>query len=197
MNQVKKNIAIFASGSGTNALNICNYFADSTSVKVTTLVCNKPNAKVIDRLQPFEVEVILIRKVDFEQPEKLIQKLIESKIELIVLAGFLWLIPNQLIKIFKDKIVNLHPSLLPKYGGKGMYGLKVHKAVLAANEKETGISIHFVNAVYDEGKIIFQVSLKIDEDESAEGLAKKIHQLEYQHYPKIIEQVLANYKSYH
>jgi len=192
VNQPLKNIAIFASGSGTNALNICNYFADNPSINITTLVCNKPNAKVIERLKPFNVEVILINKADFENPEKLIQKLVEAKIDLIVLAGFLWLIPNKLIKAFKNKIINLHPSLLPKYGGKGMFGLNVHQAVLAANEKETGITIHYVNEVYDEGKIIFQDSLNIDKGETAEGLAKKIHQLEYQFYPKIIEKVLAN-----
>jgi len=191
LNQGVKNIAIFASGSGTNALNICNYFKDSTSINVTTLVCNKPNAKVIERLQPFNIEAILINKKEFKQAEELVSQLRSSKIDLIVLAGFLWLIPGKLIKAFNGKIINLHPALLPKYGGIGMYGLNVHKAVLAANEKETGITIHYVNEVYDEGEIIFQVVLEIVGYETPESLAQKIHELEYEHFPKIIEEILA------
>lgn len=185
-----KNIAIFASGSGTNALNICNYFKDNPLIKVTTLACNKPKAKVIERLQSFKIEVILIEKVDFKLPQKLIQKLQAAEIDLIVLAGFLWLIPVDLIKAFKNKIINLHPALLPKYGGKGMYGVNVHKAVLLNKEKETGITIHYVNEVYDGGEIIFQATTKIEEDETPESLAQKIHQLEYSNFPKIIERIL-------
>lgn len=186
-----KNIAIFASGSGTNALNIYNYFKDNLSINVTTLVCNKPNAKVIERFQPFKIEVILIDKPHFEYPIELIEKLKAAKIDLIILAGFLWLIPTDLIKAFPNKIINLHPALLPKYGGKGMYGLNVHTAVLLNKEKEAGITIHYVNEVYDEGEIIFQATLKIDKNETPESLAKKIHQLEYAHFPLVIEEVLS------
>jgi len=190
LDQSAKNIAIFASGSGTNALNICEHFKNRKAANVTTLVCNKPNAKVIERLQPFNVELILIEKFDFKQPESLIKKLQNAQIELIVLAGFLWLIPVELIRAFPDKIINLHPALLPKYGGKGMYGMNVHKAVLKNGEKESGVTIHYVNEVYDEGKIIFQAALILDKNETPESLARRIHQLEYEYYPKVIENVL-------
>lgn len=190
MKSTIKNIAIFASDSGTNALNICNFFSKNTAVNVSALVCNKAKATVIERLKPFNIELVLIRKANFEQPNSLIKKLENLQIELIVLAGFLWLIPPELIKAFKNRIINLHPALLPKYGGKGMYGVQVHQAVLLAKEKETGITIHYVNEIYDEGEIIFQATLNIAENESPETLAKKIHELEYAHFPKIIEQVL-------
>lgn len=189
-----KNIAIFASGSGTNALNICNYFKDNSSINITTLVCNKPNAKVVERLQPFKIEVILIKKADLHQPKKLIKTLQNGKIDLIILAGFLWLIPIDLVKAYRKKIINLHPALLPKYGGKGMYGLNVHKAVLSAKEIETGITIHYVNELYDEGATIFQVTTKIDKDETPASLAQKIHQLEYTYFPKVVEEVLSKQK---
>ena len=189
MKSAIKNIAIFASGSGTNALNICNYFNNHHSIKVTTLVCNKPKAKVIERLQPFNVEVVLIKKSDLRSPEQLIKKLKAAQVDFIVLAGFLLLIPNALIKAFHYKIINLHPSLLPKYGGKGMYGLHVHEAVLLAKEKESGITIHYVNELFDEGEIIFQARVAITESDTAESVAKKINELEYAHYPTVIETV--------
>ena len=190
MEKLTKNIALFASGSGTNALNICEYFKNSDTVKVNTLVCNKPRAKVIERLEAFNIKLILISKADFKHPKKLIGKLQAAQIDLIVLAGFLWLIPVDLIKAFENKIINLHPALLPKYGGKGMFGINVHNAILKAKEKVTGITIHFVNEAYDEGEIIFQASINIDETETAESIAQKIHQLEYAHFPKVIESVL-------
>lgn len=190
MEKLTKNIALFASGSGTNALNIFEYFKNNDAIKVNTLVCNKPKAKVIERFRAFDVELILISKADFKHPQKLIKKLNAAQIDLIVLAGFLWLIPQYLIKAFQKKIINLHPALLPKYGGKGMFGINVHNAVLKAKEKVSGITVHFVNEVYDEGEIIFQASINIDETETAESLSQKIHQLEYAHFPKVIESVL-------
>lgn len=187
-----KNIAIFASGTGTNAVNICQYFLNNPSVEVITLVCNKPKAKVIENIKPFELVVHLIDQTDFKNPKKLIERIKEQQIDLLVLAGFLWLIPKALIEAFPNKIINLHPALLPKYGGKGMYGVKVHQAVIEHKESESGITIHYVNEHYDEGGIIFQAKTVVDKNETVESLSEKIHQLEYEHFPKVIEQLLIN-----
>lgn len=187
-----KNIAVFASGMGSNAVNICKYFANAPNICVKVLVCNKPKAKVIENVQPFNLQLILIDKTDFEQPEKLIEQLQSEAIDLLVLAGFLWLIPEAIIKTYPDKIINLHPALLPNYGGKGMYGARVHQAILENRETESGITIHYVNERYDEGSIIFQAKTAINENETVESLSQKIHQLEYQHFPKVIEDLLTD-----
>lgn len=187
-----KHIAIFASGTGTNAVNICNYFLNHETIKVSALVCNKPKAKVLENTKAFQLKVFLIDKKDFKHPEKLIEQLQNEAIDLLVLAGFLWLIPKALIKAFPNKIINLHPALLPNYGGKGMYGSKVHETVLVNKERESGITIHYVNEAYDEGGIIFQAKTNILDNETVETLSQKIHQLEYRHFPKIIEQLLTD-----
>lgn len=178
-------IAIFASGSGTNAINLYHYFKNKSGVKVTKLICNKPDAAVLEKFKNTEVEIILINKEEYANREIMLGKLRDC--QLIVLAGFLWLIPPYLIDAYPNKIINLHPSLLPKYGGKGMYGMNVHKAVIEAKEKESGITIHLVNKEYDKGNILFQTKCSITENDTPETLAEKIHELEQEHLPVVIE----------
>ena len=185
-----KNIAIFASGSGTNAQRLAEYFQNSGAAKVAMIFCNNPEAYVIERAKKLEVPVVIFNKADFYSSDKIIDVLKAECIDIIVLAGFLWLIPSNIIKNFPNRIVNIHPALLPKYGGKGMYGMNVHKAVIASGDEESGISIHYVNEDYDEGNIIFQVKCTIDKDESPESLAAKIHQLEYEYFPQIVESLI-------
>lgn len=185
-----KNIAIFASGEGTNALNIIEYFRKSGTAQVAILICNRGTAPVIQKAMLAPVPVMLItEKKEFENP-RLVEFLQKQKIDLIVLAGFLALLPEGIIKAFPGKIINIHPALLPKHGGKGMYGHKVHEAVLGANEKESGISVHEVNERFDEGKILFQSKCAVDKNETVESLSKKIHTLEQEHFPKVIEALL-------
>jgi len=184
-----KRIAIFASGSGTNAENIMRYFEDSDKISVEILCTNNKNAKAIDRALNFKVPVKIFTKEELNENSDFIEYL-SKKVDYIILAGFLWLIPKQFIKKFPNKIINIHPALLPKYGGKGMYGMHVHEAVVKNKEKETGITIHFVDEKYDEGAIIFQHSVTIFETDSPEDVASKIHQLEYEYFPKIIESVI-------
>jgi len=190
-NNNTKRIAIFASGSGTNALNIHNYFNNNSNVEIAMLVYNKLTAKVADKMRNVNVPCLFIHKENFNNPEILIKTLQTEKIDLIVLAGFLWLLPKKLIVAFENKIVNIHPSLLPKFGGKGMFGNVVYQKVLENKETESGITIHYVNENYDEGKIILQEKVKIAENETAESLTKKIHELEYEFYPKAIEALLS------
>ncbi len=185
-----KNIAIFASGEGTNAQNMMDHFKSSDLIKIALIVSNKPAANVLNRAKANNVPTLILDKKTFFESNTFVDYFKDLKIDLIVLAGFLWMIPENLINAFPDKIVNIHPSLLPKYGGKGMYGMKVHEAVIAAKEKQSGISIHFVNEKYDEGKIIEQHTCFISENDSAEILAQKIHQLEQDHFPKAIEKLL-------
>jgi phosphoribosylglycinamide formyltransferase-1 len=184
---MKKSIAIFASGSGSNAENIYQYFKDSDIVNVATLVCNNPNAGVIERFIDTDVEVILIEKKDLSDPE-FIQDL--NGVDLIVLAGFLALIPVSLISAFPKKIINIHPALLPNYGGKGMYGDHIHRAVLENKEKKHGITIHYVNEEFDKGEIIFQEEFVVTEKDDLTSIQSKIHILEFQNYPKVIERLL-------
>jgi len=185
-----KNIAIFASGTGSNAVNICKYFMNRSNIQVKTLVCNKAKAKVIENVKLFNLQVVLIDKTDFAHPEKLIQQLQKQAIDLLVLAGFLWLIPETIIKAYPNKIINLHPALLPKYGGKGMYGARVHQAVLDNKENESGITIHYVNEAYDEGKIIFQADVELQPQDTPNIIAQKVLNLEHKHFPIIIEETL-------
>ena len=185
-----KQIAIFASGSGSNAQNISEYFADKDDANIALILTNSKEAYVIHRAKQLNIPVVVFNRNDFYQTENVLDKLKSFQIDLVVLAGFLWLIPNNLIKAYPDRIINIHPALLPKYGGKGMYGMKVHEAVKAARETESGISIHFVNEKYDEGKIIFQAKVKIEETDNAKSIAEKIHALEYKHFPLVIEKLL-------
>lgn len=186
-----KNIAIFASGEGTNAQNIIDYFKSSGKIKVALIVSNKPIANVLNRAKNSGIPTLVIDRNSFYESDKTIEQLKAAKIDLVVLAGFLWMIPPNLIKAFPDKIINIHPALLPKYGGKGMYGMNVHEAIIQAKDKKSGISIHYVNEQYDEGKIISQHTCAISENETPASLAKKIHELEYAHFPKAIEQLLS------
>lgn len=185
-----KNIAIFASGSGSNAENIINYLNNDKEININLIITNNKNAFVIERAKKLGVDWKIINKNDFKNSEFVLKTLKEYDINFIVLAGFLLLIPEYLITNFKDKIINIHPALLPNYGGKGMYGMNVHNSVIENNEKESGITIHYVNEKYDEGNTIFQAKCKIDENDTPESLAEKIHVLEYEHFPKIIADLL-------
>lgn len=185
-----KNIAIFASGSGSNAQNIIEYFKDDSSIGINRIYSNRDKAYVLTRAKNYNIPTFIFDKNDFYHTEKILNQLQKDKTDLIVLAGFLWLIPNNILKNFPNQIVNIHPALLPKYGGKGMYGSFVHEAVINADEKESGISIHFVNEKYDEGEIIFQARCIIEKNESPDSLATKIHALEHKHFPVVIKKIL-------
>lgn len=181
------NLAIFASGSGTNAENIINYFASHPTIRAKKILSNKQDAFVHQRAKKCRVPSSSFLKVDFGR-ESFLNQL--EEIDFIILAGFLWLIPKYLVRTFPDKIINIHPALLPKFGGKGMYGDRVHNAVIETGEKESGITIHLVNEEYDKGKILFQAKCKVDETDTPDSLAAKIHELEYAHFPKVIEEFI-------
>ena len=183
-----KKIAIFASGSGTNAQAIMEYFAQSQAVVVDSLWSNNPNALALKRAENMGVQTFVFNRQQFYDSTFIIDKLLERKIDLIVLAGFLWLVPD--IVISKFEILNIHPALLPKYGGKGMYGNKVHEAVLLNKETETGITIHRIDEKFDEGELIFQARCGIDPNDTPEMIAQKVHKLEHLHFPVIIEKYL-------
>lgn len=191
-----KHIAIFASGAGTNAQNIIDYFSSPDSslltkrVAVSLIVCNKPNAGVINIAHKENIPVLLIEKERFYNGDAYLAELKESNIDLIVLAGFLWKIPQTLIDAFPKKIINIHPALLPKYGGKDMYGAAVHQAVIDTKEKESGITIHYVDEYYDHGDAILQVKCDVLPDDTAETLAHRIQELEHKHYSEVIEKLL-------
>lgn len=185
------NIAVFASGSGTNAENLIRYFQNSDIGEVKLVICNKAQAGVLERAERLGVKTELISREDWQYSEHLLDILKENRIQFIVLAGFLWLMPEQVIHKYEHRIVNIHPALLPKYGGLGMYGSRVHEAVKNNKEVETGITIHYVDPKYDEGKIIFQKSTQIDPNtHSPEEIAQKVHELEYEYYPKVVEGLL-------
>ncbi len=185
------NAAIFASGEGTNAENLFTYFANDPRIKIKLVVTNKDNAGIIARAEKHKKNVQIVSKAALENyTDKLIEFLKVEKIDLIILAGFLLRIPEAFIKAFPNKIINLHPALLPKYGGAGMYGMHVHNAVIENKEKESGITIHYVNEEYDKGEIILQATSPILDTDTAESLAKKIQQLEFEHLPKAVEKFL-------
>lgn len=184
----KARIAIFASGSGTNAEEIFNYFQGHPFIEIVLLLSNNPKAYALVRAKKYDVATKIFSKNQFRESEEVVNWLKQSGITHIVLAGFLWLIPKNLIKAFASRIINIHPALLPKFGGKGMYGMKVHEAVKAAGEKETGITIHEVNEHYDQGRILFQATCEVLSSDTPEQIADRIHRLEYAHYPKVIEQ---------
>lgn len=181
-------IALFASGSGTNAQNIIEYFSENESVVIDSLWTNNPKAFALDRAKKFGISTFVFSAEEFRNTNKVVEELQKRKVNLIVLAGFLWLIPANLIQNFR--IINIHPALLPKYGGKGMYGMKVHEAVVQNKDIESGISIHFVNEKYDEGEIIFQAKCAVSPNDLPEDVANKVHQLEYKYFPKVIEKIL-------
>jgi phosphoribosylglycinamide formyltransferase-1 len=182
-------IAIFASGSGSNAENIIKYFENSDKITVSKVYSNKKQAGIFERCKRLNVPCVWFSRESFYNSSRVLHD-VQLHSDFIVLAGFLWRIPENLIAEFPNKIVNIHPALLPKYGGKGMYGMNVHKAVKENNEVETGITIHYVNEHYDEGAIIFQAKTSIDTSDSPEDIANKIHELEYEHFPKVIEKVI-------
>lgn len=190
---VQKNItriAIFASGTGSNAKKIIEHFKNNDLVKIVLVVCNNPEAGVFQIAKAAGIDSLLIERERFFRGDGYIPELTKYPIDLIILAGFLWKVPSPVLKAWPASIINIHPALLPKYGGKGMYGLRVHEAVLANKDKESGISIHYVDDVYDNGEIIRQVSCPVSETDTPESLAQKIHELEHQHYPKVIEEVI-------
>ena len=180
-------IAIFASGSGTNAEEIMNRFQHHASIEVVLLLSNNPQAYALERAKKFQVPVKVFTREQWKDGHTLLEWLVEKEVTHIVLAGFLWLVPQYLIQAYQDTIVNIHPALLPRHGGKGMYGMKVHEALRSANDRETGITIHVVNEHYDEGKILFQAKCTVDAGDNPEAIAGKVHQLEYKHYPEVIE----------
>jgi phosphoribosylglycinamide formyltransferase 1 len=185
-----KKLAIFASGSGSNAEKIIEYFSENPEVSVELILTNNPKAGVIDRARRLHIPVVLFDKKTFSETEKIPQLLHNQGVSLIILAGFLWLIPKNLVKKFPNKIINIHPALLPKYGGKGMWGHHVHEAVVANHESESGITIHYVNEHYDEGGIIFQAKCEVLPTDSPDDVATKVHELEHEFFPKIIEELL-------
>ena len=192
---MKKRIAIFASGSGSNAQKIMEHFKRSSEAEVVLILTNNPQAYVLQRADNFEVPSHIFTRDEFYKSDDVIKLLKNLQVDLIVLAGFLWLVPVSLLKAFPNKIINLHPALLPKYGGAGMYGDHVHKAVLANNEEESGITIHFVDENFDEGEIIHQSRFKIEPGDNLEMIKFKGHQLEHQHFPKVVENLLKKMKS--
>ncbi len=182
-------IAIFASGAGSNAQKIIDHFKNHPLIKIALIVCNKPVAGVLSIASRENIPSLIIERKRFEA-DGYLTELKNYKINFIVLAGFLWKMPVVLIQAYPDKIINIHPALLPKYGGKGMYGSRVHEAVINAKEKESGISIHYVDEIYDHGRIIFQATCIVNENDSPDSLAQKIHELEHRHYPAVISSLL-------
>ena len=187
-----KNIAIFASGNGTNAEAIIRHFEHNPNISVRLILSNKADAYVLERARKHNIPSRVFTRSEFYNESVVIDMLRDSKIDLIVLAGFLWLVPASLVHEFPGMIVNIHPALLPKYGGKGMYGARVHQAVRESGDSETGITIHLVNEHYDEGDILFQATCPVGTDDSPEDIAARVHELEYQYYPVIIESMFKN-----
>ncbi len=185
-----KKIAIFASGGGSNAQKIFEHFEGSDDISVDCLLSNKPDAYALERAKAFGIDTYTFDRTTFRETDTIVNYLKDRNIDLVVLAGFLWLVPENLVKAFPNKIINIHPALLPKYGGKGMHGMNVHKAVVEAGETESGITIHFVNERYDEGAPIFQTTCPIDHTDSPEEVAAKVLALEHLHFPRVIEELL-------
>lgn len=183
-----KRIALFASGSGSNAQNIIEYFSGNEEVVIDSVWTNNPNAYALERAKKFGIDTFIFTKNEFRNTNLVVEELQKRKVNFIVLAGFLWLIPVNLIQNFR--IINIHPALLPQYGGKGMYGMNVHKAVVENKDAESGITIHFVNEKYDEGEIIFQAKCPVLPADTPEDVAIKVHHLEYKYFPEVIEKVL-------
>lgn len=192
---MKKRIAIFASGSGSNAQKIMEHFKRSNDIEVSLVLTNNPDSFVLQRADNFEVPSHVFDKKEFYESDKVVTLIKNLNIDLIVLAGFLWLIPENLLTSFPNKIINIHPALLPKFGGKGMYGDRVHHAVLEAKEQESGITIHFVNSEFDEGEIIHQSRFRIEKEDDLKMIKFKVQQLEHHHFPKVIEGLIKKMKT--
>ncbi len=189
-NSAKKKIVIFASGNGSNAENIIKYFQHNRKANVAAVFSNVRTAKVLRRAHDLDVKALHFDREALYDTNEILNVLQDMKPDLIVLAGFLWIFPDKILKRYPNKVINIHPALLPKYGGKGMYGMNVHREILKQKEPETGISIHFVNSKYDEGELIFQKTVPVEPSDSAEDIAEKIHSLEHEHFPKVIEKLL-------
>lgn len=191
---MKKRIAIFASGSGSNAQKLMEHFKRSNEIEISLVLTNNAEAYVLQRADNFEIPTHIFDKNEFYKTEEVVDLLKNLEIDFIVLAGFLWLIPKSLIHAYPGRIVNIHPAILPKFGGKGMYGDHVHNAVMAAGEAEGGITIHYVNENYDEGEYIYQARYRIDKNDNLEMVKFKGQQLEHQHYPRIVETIVKKIK---
>ena len=187
-----KNLAIFASGNGSNAQNIILHFNGGNVAEVKLVICNKETAAVVQKARNLGVPAMVLQREDLTSghPEKLLEILAQNSIDTIILAGYLLMVPQAVTERYCGRIINIHPALLPKFGGKGMYGMNVHKAVIEAGEKESGITIHLADAVYDNGKILFQASCPVFPEDTPESLAAKVHALEKEHFPAVIEKYL-------
>ncbi len=185
-----KKIAIFASGSGTNAGNIARYFNDRDYAEISLILTNKPDAPVLQRAKNYNIASVVFDRHTFYETDEIINLLSNNNIHLVVLAGFLWLVPQNILRNFSQRIINIHPALLPKYGGKGMYGRRVHEAIIENGEKESGITIHWVNEEYDKGDIIFQATCRVMPSDTPESLAARVHELEYKHFPEVIDKLI-------
>lgn len=191
MNNTNKKVIIFASGSGSNALKIFEHFNNNQNIIIDSIYCNNPRANVINVFQKLSIKTVLFNKKELYE-RAFLEAIISTNPDLIVLAGFLLKIPEKMVSVFENRIINIHPSLLPKYGGKGMYGLNIHKEVLLNKEKFSGLTIHYVNKEYDKGAVIFQKKIKINEKETPESLSSKVLKLEHENYSLIIEKILSN-----
>lgn len=188
-----KNLAIFASGTGSNAKKIIEYFRENSNINVQLIVSNKKDAPVLDIARSNGIDTLIINRNNFYETDDLLKQLHARQIDFIILAGFLWLLPAYLVQAYPRRIINIHPALLPKYGGKGMYGMRVHEAVKTAGDLESGITIHYVNENYDEGDIIFQAKCALNVNDTSATIAHKVQLLEHEYFPKIIEQLLTTY----
>lgn len=186
------NLAIMASGSGSNAEAVVKHFQRHPIVNVKLILSNKPTAFVLRRAAALDVPSMVFTRQDFYESDKVVSLLQNMKIDWVILAGFLWLVPDNLLKAYPNKIINIHPALLPKYGGKGMYGMNVHQAVVNAKEKQSGITIHLLNEKFDEGPTLFQAHVDVEENDTPETVAQKIHALEHEHFPRVIEETVLN-----
>ncbi len=187
-----KRIAVFASGSGTNAQNLIRYYHNSQVARVTLVMVNNPRAGAIVRAHSLDVPVVVFSRTQLYKDGFVLKTLGDNDIDFIVLAGFLWLVPEDIINAYPKRIVNIHPALLPDFGGKGMYGDRVHRAVLESGQTQSGITIHYVNDRYDDGDIIFQATCPVLPDDTVDTLAERVHKLEYEHYPRVVEQLIQN-----
>lgn len=188
---LKPNLAVFASGNGSNAQRLAEFFRQDGSAVISAIYSNRPDAYVNERASLLGIPSVVFNRKTFYDTEEVLRDLQTRSVDWIILAGFLWLMPDNLLKAFPGRIVNIHPALLPHYGGKGMYGMKVHEAVIASGDRESGISIHYVNQFYDEGQIIFQARCPVDFADTPETLAQKIHHLEYEHFPRVVKELVA------
>jgi len=188
-------LAIMASGNGTNAQQIMEYFSSNSRIRIELVLCNNPKALVLERAKKMKIPAIQFNRRDFYDTRHVLDILSVQGIDWIILAGFLWLIPDHILSAYPNRIINIHPALLPKYGGKGMYGVKVHETVIQNGEKESGITIHYVNKHYDEGPVIFQEKCQVLTDDTPETLAARVHELEYKWYPEIIERTIGSHRS--